>query len=187
MMDDDIDDGSDKPEGFITEDGELEVKNGEYHETELGQFTRWMNHASDLYGQYLEAMEKARMSHERIERLELELAVQQAWGAVAKEGLQLVRSDVDAMRYEVLSQDSQYDLVGWVNQYTGPYDKEKKEYADRKAVGFSLHGKPNGLELPVFQGFRRGLAHIIEHWDELAESYPAGGALPAPKIAIAFF
>lgn len=52
----DIDDGSDKPEGYVTEDGELSVSNGEYHETELGKHQRWMRQAPDLYEKYQELL-----------------------------------------------------------------------------------------------------------------------------------
>ena len=57
-----IDDGSDKPLGHQTEDGELEVRENSdgsgpcYHETPLGQHQRWMRQAPDLYGLYHKAL-----------------------------------------------------------------------------------------------------------------------------------
>lgn len=52
----DIDDGSTKPLGHQTDDGELEVReqDGErmYHETDLGQHMRWMRQAPDLFEKY---------------------------------------------------------------------------------------------------------------------------------------
>jgi hypothetical protein len=56
-----ISDGSDKPSGYVSEDGELEVResidaNGNsvrgYHETALGQYMRWMRSAPDLLEKY---------------------------------------------------------------------------------------------------------------------------------------
>lgn len=56
----DIDDGSDKPIGFTSPDGEFEVReiDGErcYHETDLGQHQRWMRQAPDLYEKYMTAL-----------------------------------------------------------------------------------------------------------------------------------
>lgn len=55
------DDGSDKPLGYTTPDGELTVviTNGErhYRETDFGQTRRWMRQAPDLYEMYLKAVE----------------------------------------------------------------------------------------------------------------------------------
>lgn len=59
----DIDDGSDKPLGYQTDDGELEVRGdlatGQigYHETELGQHQRWLRQAPDLYELYQRLLE----------------------------------------------------------------------------------------------------------------------------------
>ena len=60
-MSNDIDDGSDKPLGYTTPDGHLEVRdNGDgtrnYHETELGQHDRWMRQAPDLYELYVKLL-----------------------------------------------------------------------------------------------------------------------------------
>jgi hypothetical protein len=53
----DMNDGADKPVGFTTDDGELEVRetDGEkcYHETALGQHQRWLRQAPDLYEKYI--------------------------------------------------------------------------------------------------------------------------------------
>lgn len=61
-MADDVDDGSTKPIGYQTDDGELEVRevNGErmYYETELGQHQRWMRQAPDLFALYMAAVEE---------------------------------------------------------------------------------------------------------------------------------
>lgn len=68
-----IDDGSNKPNGYVTEDGLLEVRDGEYHETLLGQHDRWMRQAPDLFEMYqaalsriqeLESKEDTRGTHE---------------------------------------------------------------------------------------------------------------------------
>jgi hypothetical protein len=58
---DDVDDGSDKPVGYTTPDGHLEVRQNEdgtrsYHETELGQHDRWMRQAPDLYALYVDSL-----------------------------------------------------------------------------------------------------------------------------------
>ena len=62
-----IDDGSDKPLGYTTPDGELVVviTNGErhYRETDLGQTRRWMRQAPDLYEMYLKAIEAKHAIH----------------------------------------------------------------------------------------------------------------------------
>lgn len=59
------DDGSDKPLGYLSEDGELEVRESVdadgkpfhgYHETELGQHQRWMRQAPDLFELYQAAI-----------------------------------------------------------------------------------------------------------------------------------
>lgn len=52
-----VDDGSDKPLGSTSQDGELEVREqpegGQcYYETDLGQHMRWMRQAPDLYDKY---------------------------------------------------------------------------------------------------------------------------------------
>lgn len=58
MSDTPIDDGSDKPLGHQTDDGELEVRESVdaegktfhgYHETDLGQHMRWMRQAPELF------------------------------------------------------------------------------------------------------------------------------------------
>ena len=62
MSDTPIDDGSDKPLGYVSDDGELEVRDfvdGEgiarrgYCETELGQHQRWMRGAPDLFEKHV--------------------------------------------------------------------------------------------------------------------------------------
>lgn len=58
-----VDDGSDKPLGHVTDDGELEVRdNGDgtrgYHETALGQTQRWIRQAPDLYALYMALVEE---------------------------------------------------------------------------------------------------------------------------------
>jgi hypothetical protein len=61
-MNDDIDDGSTKPEGYETDDGCLVVQGGEYHETPYGQYRRWMTQAPELVARYEDAlMEIARL------------------------------------------------------------------------------------------------------------------------------
>lgn len=55
------DDGSDKPLGYTSADGHLEVRdNGDgtrsYHETDLGQHDRWMRQAPDLYKLYVDQL-----------------------------------------------------------------------------------------------------------------------------------
>lgn len=62
-----IDDGSDKPEGYLTPDGELIVKNGEYVETEQGQFARWERQAPDLLALYRQKLDE-------LERLKRQMA-----------------------------------------------------------------------------------------------------------------
>ena len=63
-MSDEIDDGATKPLGYQTENGELEVRVDEttgqkcYHETELGQWQRWMRQAPDLYEKYQALVEQ---------------------------------------------------------------------------------------------------------------------------------
>ncbi len=69
MSDDRIDDGSERPLGYETEDGELRVAeiDGErcYQETELGQHRRWMRQASDLFAEYQRVCEKLRALEEQ--------------------------------------------------------------------------------------------------------------------------
>lgn len=57
-----IDDGSDKPLGYVTDDGVLEVRESVdrdgtvfrgYHETELGQHDRWLRQAPELFEKYM--------------------------------------------------------------------------------------------------------------------------------------
>jgi len=65
VSDSDLDDGSDKPIGYQTSDGELEVREdvrGErcYHETDLGQHQRWMRAAPDLFEKYIGALDRIR-------------------------------------------------------------------------------------------------------------------------------
>ena len=63
MSDIPIDDGSDKPLGFLSPDGELEVRDyvdasGQagrgYCETALGQHNRWLRQAPELFEKYVE-------------------------------------------------------------------------------------------------------------------------------------
>jgi hypothetical protein len=64
-----IDDGSDKPIGYLSDDGELIVresvnKDGTtyrgYHETALGRERRWQRQAGDLYANWMSLVEKHR-------------------------------------------------------------------------------------------------------------------------------
>ena len=54
-------DGSEHPLGYVTPDGELEVREVDgvrgFHETPLGQHQRWMKQAPDLYELYHKALE----------------------------------------------------------------------------------------------------------------------------------
>lgn len=63
----DINDGSDKPLGYVSDDGQLEVRESVdrdgrtfrgYHETELGQHDRWLRQAPDLFEKYTELQAK---------------------------------------------------------------------------------------------------------------------------------
>jgi len=56
-----IEDGSDKPIGYQTPDGELEVRAQPeggtcYYETDLGQHQRWMRQAPDLFEKHQNAL-----------------------------------------------------------------------------------------------------------------------------------
>lgn len=69
MSDDElrIDDGGEKPIGYVSPDGELEIRRFQdaegidrvgWHETELGQHQRWMRQAPDLFALYQDALER---------------------------------------------------------------------------------------------------------------------------------
>lgn len=69
MLDDvPVDDGSDKPIGYLSDDAELIVReeNGVrgYHETALGQERRWQRQAPDLYANWMSLVEKHREMEE---------------------------------------------------------------------------------------------------------------------------
>lgn len=58
-----VEDGHEKPIGFLTSDGCLEVRElpdgtRGYVETDLGQTTRWMRQSPDLYALYMAAVEE---------------------------------------------------------------------------------------------------------------------------------
>lgn len=62
MGDTPVDDGSNKPLGYTTPDGELQVRESidqtgtpfrGFHETELGQHMRWMRGAPELFEKYI--------------------------------------------------------------------------------------------------------------------------------------
>jgi len=60
-MSDRPDDGSDKPLGYTSPDGHLEVRADSegkhyYHETELGQHDRWLRQAPELYELYVKLL-----------------------------------------------------------------------------------------------------------------------------------
>lgn len=79
-----IDDGSEKPLGYTTPDGELTVviTNGErhYQETDLGQTRRWMRQAPDLYEMYLKAVEGRAQLLAHMTRMSAEhLGREKAW------------------------------------------------------------------------------------------------------------
>jgi hypothetical protein len=68
------DDGGDKPLGYVTEDGCLEVRESVdltgkpfrgYHETELGLHMRWMRQAPDLYERYQQLIDNNSDLHHR--------------------------------------------------------------------------------------------------------------------------
>lgn len=88
------DDGSDKPLGYTTPDGELVVviTNGErhYRETDLGQTRRWMRQAPDLYEMYLKAVESHAQVLAHMTRMSAEhLGREKAWS----HDLQQIESD----------------------------------------------------------------------------------------------
>lgn len=63
-MSDDIDDGTGRPDGYVTPDGHLEVRDGHYHETALGRHDRWLRQCPDLFEKYQCAQEDLRLAGE---------------------------------------------------------------------------------------------------------------------------
>lgn len=140
-----IDDGSDKPTGFVSPDGELEVRDsvdltGEpfhgYHETELGQHQRWMRQAPDLFALYMNTLAVQQQDAATRERLQAERGelLRQLFIKESQRAEAVAKADQDAGAIQRLTEENERlkAQLAAVERILAPL--RKQEVADQLAA-----------------------------------------------------